>query len=176
MFLAAFVAGFAFGNGVLYQSLMTVVALETPRYLPLFYLEAPAEAVKYFPYFYNTSLELLLLPGALLLNWHLPTRRNLIFIGAVLFYAHRVWSYLYFVPTIFAFEAMTPAQLTSAAVVEDVRQWILLSWTRTGIDGLLFVLLLLAVAVPFLAARTPSTPRDPSVPRPAREQSVSIAE
>lgn len=71
---------------------------------------------------------------------------------------------------------MTPAQLTSAAVVEDVRQWILLSWTRTGVDGLLFVLLLLAVAVPFLAARTPSVLRDPSVPRPAQEQSVSIAE
>ncbi len=161
---------------MLYQSLMTVDASETPQYLPLFYFEPPAEAVNYFPYFYNTSLEMLLLPGALLLNWHLPTRRNLILIGAVLFYAQRVWSYLYFVPAIFKFEGMTPAQFTSPAVVEDVRQWILLSWTRTGVDGLLFVLLLLAVAVPILVTRTPSAPRDPSVPYQLQERSVSVAE
>ncbi len=121
-------------------------------------------------------MELLLLPGALLLNWQLPTRRNLILVGAVLFYAQRVWSYLYFVPTIFHFEGMTPAQLTSAAVVEDVREWILLSWIRMGVDGLLFVLLLLAVAVPFLAAKSPSIPRNASVPRHAQEPSASIAE
>ena len=174
VFLAAFVAGFAFGNGVLYQSLMTVVASERPQYLPLFYLDAPAEAVNYFPYFYNTSLELLLLPGALLLNWHLPTRRNLILIGALLFYAQRLCSYLYFVPAIFDFERMTPAQLTSTVVVEDVRQWILLSWTRTGVDGLLFALLLLAVAVPFLAARTPLGPSRP-VGAPRSTEAIGTA-
>src|SRR5829696_9156395 len=39
----------------------------------------------------NSLMEWLLIPAALFLNWHIPKRRTLIVIAAVVFYAMRIW-------------------------------------------------------------------------------------
>ena len=55
----------------------------------------------------NSLMEWLLIPAALFCNWHIPKRRTFIVIAAVAFYAMRVWSYVYFVPNIFEFGALS---------------------------------------------------------------------
>lgn len=97
---------------------------------------------------FNTLMEWLVISAALSLNWHLPRRRALIAAGALLYYAARAWTYVYFVPNIFEFMTTPAGAALSAELTGRVREWVLLSWIRTGIDGLLAVLFLLAAATP----------------------------
>ena len=96
----------------------------------------------------NSLMEWLLIPAALFLNWHIPKRRTLIVIAAVVYYGMRVWTYVYFVPTIFEFGAIPPDGPFSAEVVERFRIWVNLSWLRFGDDILTNLLFLLAAFVP----------------------------
>src|SRR5215217_5319492 len=84
----------------------------------------------------NSLMEWLLLPAALFLNWHIPKRRTLIVIAAVVYYAMRVWSYYYLVPNIFEFGAIAPDGPFSAGGLRPFRIWVNLSWFRLGIDVL----------------------------------------
>lgn len=82
----------------------------------------------------NAPLELLIIPGLLYLGWRAGKRRVLIVIGAALYFALRVWTYLAFVPARLGFAEsghtttlMTPAECHQAYVelkVDDPR-WIL---------------------------------------------------
>ena len=63
-----------------------------------------------------------------------------------MYYAARAWTYVYFVPNIFAFMTTPAGAVLSAELTGRVREWVLLSWLRTGIDGVLAVLFLLAAA------------------------------
>jgi hypothetical protein len=96
----------------------------------------------------NSLMEWLLIPAALLLNWHIPKRRTLIVIAAVVYYAMRVWTYVYFVPNIFEFGAIPPEGPFSAEVVERFRIWVNLSWLRFGFDISTNLLFLLSAFVP----------------------------
>jgi hypothetical protein len=102
----------------------------------------------------NSLMEWLLIPAALFLNWHIPRRRTLIVIAAVVYYAMRVWSYIYFVPNIFEFGALPPDGPFSAEVVERFRIWVNLSWLRFGVDLSTNVLFVLAAFVPASAYGT----------------------
>ena len=95
----------------------------------------------------NSLMEWLLIPAALFLNWRIPERRTLIVIAAGLYYAMRVWTYIYFVPNIFEFGALSPDGPFSAEVVERFRIWVNLSWLRFGVDILTNLLFLLAAFV-----------------------------
>jgi hypothetical protein len=96
----------------------------------------------------NSLMEWLLIPAALFLNWHIPKRRTLIVIAAVVYYAMRVWTYIYFVPNIFEFGAIPPDGPFSAEVVERFRIWVNLSWLRFGFDISTNLLFLLCAFVP----------------------------
>jgi hypothetical protein len=103
----------------------------------------------------NSVMEWLLIPMALFLNWHIPKRTTLIVIAAAVFYAVRVWTYVYFVPNIFEFGALPPEGPFSAEVVERFRIWVTLSWLRFAIqDVLTYLLFLLAAFVPASASGT----------------------
>ena len=96
----------------------------------------------------NSLMEWLLIPAALFLNWRIPKRRTLIVIAAVVYYAMRVWTYVYFVPNIFEFGALPPDGPFSAEVVERFRTWVNLSWLRFGFDLSTNLLFLLSAFVP----------------------------
>jgi hypothetical protein len=100
----------------------------------------------------NSLMEWLLIPVALFLNWHVPKRRKLIVMAAVVYYAMRVWTYIYFVPNIFEFGALPPEGPFSAELVERFRIWVNLSWFRLVIDVLTNLLFLLAAFVPASAS------------------------
>src|SRR5215207_4040086 len=101
-----------------------------------------------FNLFIITLMEWLLIPAALFLNWRIPKRRTLIVIAAVVYYAMRVWTYVYFVPNIFEFGALPPDGPFSAEVVERFRTWVNLSWLRFGFDLSTNLLFLLSAFVP----------------------------
>ena len=82
----------------------------------------------------NTLMEWLLIPAALFLTWRIPERRMFIVSAAVIYYAMRIWSYIYFVPNIFEFGAMPAGGPFSAELVERFRLWVSLSWFRAAID------------------------------------------
>ena len=100
----------------------------------------------------NSLMEWLLIPVALFLNWPVPKRRKLIVMAAVVYYAMRVWTYIYFVPNIFEFGALPPEGPFSAELVERFRIWVNLSWFRLVIDVLTNLLFLLAAFVPASAS------------------------
>jgi len=99
-----------------------------------------AEALPF--YLFNTPLEWILIPGALLLTWSVPEVRRLTLVALVVWTAHRVWTYVHFVPLIIewseAAAPMTPGELDQA------RTWVNLSWIRNGADLATLILVLLA--------------------------------
>jgi hypothetical protein len=96
----------------------------------------------------NTPREWLLVPLAVLLNWHLPKRRRLLLAAAVVLYIERVITYLYFAPTVLSWQDTTPAQ-TTPALLDEVSRWMTLSLARFPVDWfLLAVLMVVVVAHP----------------------------
>ena len=105
-----------------------------------------AEALPY--YLLNTPLEWLLIPAALLLNARIPKRRTLIMIAATMFFALRMWSYLYFIPDILDWNQGTTGQPLSADQLDQAAFWVDLSWIRLGADATIALLLLGAAFIP----------------------------
>ena len=114
-----------------------------------------AEALPY--YLLNTPLEWLLIPAALVLNARIPKRRTLIMIAAALFFALRVWSYLYFVPDILDWNEGTTGQPLSADQLGQAALWVDLSWIRLGADAAIALLLLGAAFIPVASADVPES-------------------
>jgi hypothetical protein len=112
-----------------------------------------AEALPY--YLLNTPLEWLLIPAALLLNARIPKRRTLVLIAAMMFFALRVWSYLYFVPDILDWNQGTTGQPLSADQLDQAALWVDLSWIRLGADAAIALLLLGAAFIPAARADVP---------------------
>jgi hypothetical protein len=111
-------------NGALSSSSLTGETLEA-MFLPMipYYIAA------------NAPLELLIIPGLLVLGWRAGKRRILIVVAASLYFALRVWTYLAYRPARLGFaesghtaEPMTAAERHQAYLdlkVDDPR-WILL--------------------------------------------------
>lgn len=102
----------------------------------------------------NTPREWLLVPLALLVNWHLPRRRRLLVAAVAVLYLERVITYLYFAPTVLSWQDTTPAQ-TTPALVAEVGRWMRLDLARTPVDWML-VAVLLAVVVAYPRIRASS--------------------
>jgi hypothetical protein len=144
VFLAVLAAATLFG-GSLFAMMLYAPALSEPQTV-LAIMRPPMQGGFVFFLIFNTLMEWLAIPAALFLNWHLPRRRGLMVAGAVLYYAARAWTYLYFVPNIFEFMSTPAGSPLSTELVERVEVWVQLSWIRTIIDGLLALLFLLAAA------------------------------
>jgi hypothetical protein len=104
----------------------------------------------------NTPREWLLVPLAVLLNWHLPKRRRLLLAAVAVLYVERVITYLYFAPTVLGWQDTTPAQ-TTPALLDAVNRWMRLDLARSPVDWFLLAALLVAVI---------AYPRAPSGSRP----------
>jgi hypothetical protein len=75
----------------------------------------------------------------------------------------RAWSYLYFVPRILDWVDQPAGQPFSAEQLDQIRAWVALSWVRGAVDGLMFVLLLLAMLVPASVALQRRQAMEPAV-------------
>jgi hypothetical protein len=111
----------------------------------------------------NTPREWLLVPLALLLNWHLPRRRRLLLAMVAVLYVERVITYLYFAPTVLSWQETTPAQ-TTPALLEEVARWMRLDLAREPVDWLLLAVLTVVVV---------AYPRTRSSARPAAARTIS---
>jgi len=146
VFLAALGSGLLAG-GALLEMLLLSAGLGTPSTTFTMIHPPFGGSFNLFIITLNSLMEWLLIPAALFLNWRIPERRTLIVIAAGLYYAMRVWTYIYFVPNIFEFGALSPDGPFSAEVVERFRIWVNLSWLRFGVDILTNLLFLLAAFV-----------------------------
>lgn len=94
-----------------------------------------------FFYAIHGPFEWLLMPWALIVNWHHPARRRLLVVAAVVFYLGRSASALYFAP-----HALDWAEHAAEANLDQVALWIRLDLIRLVLqDALIAVLLLTAV-------------------------------
>jgi len=153
VFLAALGSGLLAG-GALLEMMLLSAGLGTPSTTFTMIHPPFGDSFNLFIITLNSLMEWLLIPAALFLNWHIPKRRTLIVIAAVVFYAMRIWTYVYFVPNIFEFATIPPDGPFSAELVERFRLWVNLSWFRLGVDVLTNLLFLLAAFVPASANGT----------------------
>jgi len=166
---ASLVAGILFGFGLLDLSLHSRLLAASPQDIGILIQPPLGDVFMVGLIALNSSLEWLLLPVLVLLNWQIPNRRPLVVIAAALYYAMRVWSYLYFVPRIFDWGELPAGQPFSAAQLDQIRTWVGLSWVRGAADGLLFVLLLVAMLVP-----APTVVRRRQAVQPAASSAPSL--
>jgi len=94
--LAVLAATTLFG-GSLFAMLLYGPALSDPE-MVLVLMRPPWQGGLTFFLIFNTLMEWLVIPAALYLNRHLSRRRALMATGALLYYAARAWTYVYFVP------------------------------------------------------------------------------
>ena len=153
VFLAALGSGLLAG-GALLEMMLLSAGLSTPSTTFTMIHSPFGGSFNLFLITLNSLMEWLLIPAALFLNWHIPKRSTLIVIAAVVFYAMRIWTYVYFVPNIFEFATIPPDGPFSAELVERFRLWVNLSWFRLGVDILTNLLFLLAAFVPASANGT----------------------
>ena len=93
-------------------------------------------------------LAILALIVALILNWKIPARRNLIAIPLVLYVIAMIVTFLYFVPELRAFHSSPSSSVSAAEWYTRGQRWQYLSWTRGTIMGLAMIPLLLALVSP----------------------------
>jgi hypothetical protein len=103
----------------------------------------------------HLPFEWLLMPWALIVNWHHPARRRLLIAAAVIFYLGRCASALYFAPTALNWAAH-PAE--AADHLDQVAQWIRLDLVRLVLQDALNATLLLAAALHHRMSPTPVSP------------------
>src|SRR5215475_9377106 len=82
---------------------------------------------------------------ALFLNWKEPKVRRLLLFGLGSYIVMRVWSGLYFIPEMLAFQKIPLDEAPSAALSARVSRWTFWTWWREPLDLLSFVCALLAV-------------------------------
>ncbi len=97
----------------------------------------------------HSVFEWLLIPAIVMLNWRQPARHWIVVAAAVLFYAGRMSSALYFAP-----HAMAWGADPGLATLDDVQQWMNLNWVRLVIQDTATAILLLLTA--FVPVRPPA--------------------
>jgi hypothetical protein len=100
----------------------------------------------------NTLLEWIVVPMIVLCSWRLAGRRNLAITAAVIFYAERATTYLYFAPTVLGW-TKGPAGQTTPALLDQATLWTHLDLTRVLVDAVTVILLLIAVLRPTRTTR-----------------------
>src|SRR5512139_3250723 len=84
------------GGGIYEYMLMRKALATTPEWIVTITAGPLGEQVILYFILFNSLLEILLVPLALLLNWHMPGRRIFVLAAGLIFYAIRIWTYLYF--------------------------------------------------------------------------------
>jgi hypothetical protein len=146
--LAAGATLFFMMGGGLYEYMLLLRALETtPEWIATLTSGPLAEQVILYFIIFNSLMELFLVPLALLLNWNMSGRRGFALAAVLMFYAIRIWTYLYFAPQYFNFgEAGFSQQL-----VNDLM-------TRISLDTLRFVVQIAEAILFFCVALVPPSP------------------
>lgn len=80
--------------------------------------------------------------AALMFNWKIKQRRNAMLLILAGHIAVRVWTLLYFAPTIIEFQQLPPADSIDAFLVQKAAMWRHLNYLRVGIFFLLNVSLI----------------------------------
>lgn len=135
--LGVLIATTLFG-GSLFAMMQYAFVLSTPEAV-LALMRRPLGGGFTFFVVFNSLMEWLVFPAVLYLNWHHSARRIQLIVGSVLYYLSRAWTYLYFVPRVFAFMDV-PAGPLNADVASRVVEWVNLSWIRAAIDGVVAIL------------------------------------
>ena len=134
-------------GGGLYEYMLMSKALETsPEWISTITSGPLATQVILYFIILNSLMEVMLVPLALFLNWPFPKRRAFVLAAALVFYALRIWTYLYFAPQYFAFGDMAFSQ----ALIEQLK-------TRMAIDNIRGVLQVGEAVLFLLAALVPVT-------------------
>lgn len=129
------------GGGV-YEYMLMHKALEvSPEWITTITSGPLGEQVILYFIIFNSLLEIFLVPLALLLNWNMPGRRRFVLAACLIFYAIRIWTYLYFAPQYFDFGEMA----FSEQFIEDLT-------ARMSIDNIRFVIQTLEATLFFRAA------------------------
>jgi hypothetical protein len=95
----------------------------------------------------HLALEVALI-AALALNWRAPRRRTLILVGLGVHLVMRMWTFLYFIPEITQFMAISPEGPFSPELETRVSLWGILGWVRRALISASGVVLLLALMTP----------------------------
>ena len=133
------------GGGIYEYMLMRKALATTPEWIVTITAGPLGEQVILYFILFNSLLEILLVPLALLLNWHMPARRRFVLAAGLIFYAIRIWTYLYFAPQYFDFGQMT----FSEQLVNDLMH-------RMSIDNIRFVVQIVEAGLFFRAALGPT--------------------
>jgi hypothetical protein len=129
------------GGGV-YEYMLMHKALEvSPEWITTITSGPLGEQVILYFIIFNSLLEIFLVPLALLLNWNMPGRRRFVLAACLIFYAIRIWTYLYFAPQYFDFGEMA----FSEQFIKDLT-------ARMSIDNIRFVIQTMEATLFFRAA------------------------
>jgi hypothetical protein len=82
---------------------------------------------------------------ALVLTWSEPTVRRLLLLALVSYIVMRVWSGLFFIPEMLAFQKVPLDEAPSAALSARVSRWTFWTWFREPLDIISFGCALLAL-------------------------------
>ena len=82
---------------------------------------------------------------ALVMTWGEPAVRRLLLVALVSYIVMRVWSGLFFIPEMLAFQKVPLDEAPSAVLSARVSRWTFWTWWREPLDLLSFVCALLAV-------------------------------
>jgi hypothetical protein len=132
------------GGGIYEYMLMRKALATTPEWIVTITAGPLGEQVILYFILFNSLLEIFLVPLALLLNWHMPGRRIFVLAAGMIFYAVRIWTYLYFAPQYFDFGEMA----FSEQLINDLV-------ARMSIDNIRFVIQTVEAVLFFRAALGP---------------------
>lgn len=111
----------------------------------------------------HLTFEWLLLPAALMLNWHDRGRRTLLLVAMVAFYALRMVSAVYFAPAAMAWGQLPADTVVTGQLLADIEAWTALNWVRRIVQEFLVTALLVVVTLRPRAHDTqPSMSRSPA--------------
>ena len=82
---------------------------------------------------------------ALVMTWSEPTVRRLLLVALVSYIVMRVWSGLFFIPEMLAFQKVPLDEAPSAALAARVAKWTFWTWFREPLDLIAFVCALWAL-------------------------------
>ncbi|HET8660540.1 MAG TPA: hypothetical protein VFM55_16245 [Micromonosporaceae bacterium] len=142
---------FTVGAGTLEYMLISKAIDTTPEWLATITKGPLAEQDILFFIIFNSLLEAVLVPLAVLLNWGDRRRRLTVVTAALIFYAVRIWTYFYFAPEYFDYADIT----TTQQLVQSLRSRMTLDYGRIA-------LVLLSAALFFRAAVRPAAPDVPA--------------
>ncbi len=163
---------FTMMGGGAYENMLFATAIETsPQWIPTITSGPLATQIILYFIVLNSLMEVILVPLALLLNWPFPKRRAFVLAAALIFYALRIWTYLYFAPQYFDFASMALAP----ALIDQLKTRIVLDTARFVLQTAEAVLFVLAALVPLTTtAASAGNETQPFTPPAAKRGALSF--